>query len=298
MDKRKKRWIIAAVLVIAAILSFTAVANAFTSDSFVKPRVQYLDEKKGTVMEMSAVAIAASAAITLVPGDAGTPIAEKLADLSKYSIVILSAVYLEKYLINLTALAAFKIIIPVGLLIAAACLAFGRKRFLNFAMRLVLCGALIFAVIPVSILASQAIESTYKMTIEKTIEDAKEDTQEIQDNAQDQNALQKFINSIVGGAKAVVDKFEKTLTNMIEAFAVMIVTSILIPVVVYLLMWLIIKSLFLSDRVKNGPVYLMLPGGQNIPLKPAVGPVVTDAVVAEAEPVVVTEENTPEDQTL
>ena len=142
MAARKKNWIIAVVLVIVAVLSFTVIANAFTSDKFVKPKVQYLNEKKTTVMEMSAVAIAASAAITLVPGDAGTPIAEKLADLSKYSIIILSAVFLEKYLINLTALAAFKLVIPVGLLIVAACLAFGRKRFYQLGLRLIICGAL------------------------------------------------------------------------------------------------------------------------------------------------------------
>ena len=289
MAARKKNWIIAVVLVIVAVLSFTVIANAFTSDKFVKPKVQYLSEKKTTVMEMSAVAIAASAAITLVPGDAGTPIAEKLADLSKYSIIILSAVFLEKYLINLTALAAFKLVIPVGLLIIAACLAFGRKRFYQLGLRLVICGALIFAVIPTSIVVSQAIESTYQNTIEQTIEDAKEDTQEIQDNAEDQSALQKFINSIVGGAKAVVDKFEKTLTNMIEAFSVMIVTSVLIPVVVYLLMWLIIKALFLSDRAKGSPVILQLPDGSKLPLKPAAA---AKAVDPYADAVVVTAENT------
>ena len=262
---KKKNYIIAAVLLLAAILSFTTVSNAFTSDSFVAPKVQYLDEKKTTVMEMSAVAIAASAAITLVPGDAGTPIAEKLADLSKYAIIILSAVFLEKYLINLTALAAFKIIIPIGLIIIALCLVLNRKRFFQLGLRLIICGALIFAVIPASIGVSKAIESTYQMTIQQTIDTAKEDTQEIQENAEDQNAIQKFINSVKGGAKAVVDKFEKTLTNMIEAFSVMIVTSVLIPIVVYLLMWLIIKSLFFADK-KGSPVYLQLPDGSNVAL--------------------------------
>ena len=268
MDEKKKKWIKIAVCIIAAVLSFTVLTNAFTAESYVKPKVQYLDEKKTTVLEMSAVAVAASTAITLVPGDAGTPIAEKLADLSKYSIVILSAVFLEKYLINLTAIAAFRFLIPAGLLLAAVCIALGKDRIKRFGYRLVFCGALFAAVIPISIYVSQAIESTYQMTIEKTIETAKEDSAEIQENAEDQTALQKFFNSIVGGAKAVVQKFEKTLTNMLEAFAVMLVTSILIPIVVYLALWMIIKSLITPLRGAPEPVVLKLPDGAVIQLAP------------------------------
>ncbi len=269
MHEKKKKWIIAVVLLVAAVLSFTVIADAFTSDSYVKPRVQYLDKKKTTVLEMSAVAIAASTAITLVPGDAGTPIAEKLADLSKYSIIILSAVFLEKYLINLTAIAAFKVIVPIGLLIAAVCLIIGKDRIRRIGYRLVVCGCLIAAVIPISIYISQAIETTYQMTIDKTLEDAKEDTQEIQDKADDQTALQKFFNGIVGGAKTVVQKFERTLTNMLEAFAVMVVTSILIPVVVYFVLWLILKSLFASVWGGPVPVSVQLPDGAVLQLPQA-----------------------------
>lgn len=54
-------------------------------------------------------ATATSALITLIPGDVGTPIAEKVADLSGYLLIVLCAVYLEKYLVTLTGYAAFKL---------------------------------------------------------------------------------------------------------------------------------------------------------------------------------------------
>ena len=253
MSNKAKRIIVAVALLLVAVLSFTVLYNAFSADKFVAPRIKYLDEKKSTVMEMSAVAIAASAAITLVPGDIGTPIADKLADLSKYSVVILCAVFLEKYLLKLVIVAAFRIIIPLGLVIAALCLLVNRDRFFRLGLRLLLCGVLIASVIPVSVFISQTIESTYKETIEYTIETAKEDTKEIEDNSESQSALERFINSIKGGVKTVTDKFEKTLTNMIEAFAVMIVTSCLIPIVVFLLFWWLLKSLFSADTFRRGP---------------------------------------------
>ena len=76
--------------------------------------IQSLDDKKTTALELTAAATAASAAITLIPGDAGTPIADKLADLSSYFLIVVCAIYLEKYLVTITGLAAFKLLIPIG----------------------------------------------------------------------------------------------------------------------------------------------------------------------------------------
>ena len=73
--------------------------------------IQSLDDKKTTALELTAAATAASAAITLIPGDAGTPIADKLADLSSYFLIVVCAIYLEKYLVTITGLAAFIFIV-------------------------------------------------------------------------------------------------------------------------------------------------------------------------------------------
>ena len=247
MTIKTKRIIVAVALLLVAVLSFTVIYNAFSDSKFIQPRVNYLDGKKTTVMEMSAVAVAASAAITLIPGDVGTPLADKLADLTTYSLIILSAVFIEKYLLGLVVLLAFRILIPVGLIVAAGCVLLGNLRFFRFGAKLALCGALIFAVIPASILVSQTIEATYQSTLEQTIDTAREDSEEIQENSESQSALEKFINSIKGGAQNITKKFERTLTNMIEGFAVLIVTSCVIPILVYVLMWWILKTLFKTE---------------------------------------------------
>lgn len=63
---------------------------------------------------MTDATTATSALITLIPGDVGTPIAEKVADLSGYLLIVLCAIFLEKYLVTITGYAAFKIFIPVA----------------------------------------------------------------------------------------------------------------------------------------------------------------------------------------
>ena len=48
-------------------------------------------------------------------GDAGTPIADKLAKIEfAYFLIVVCAIYLEKYLVPITGLAAFKLLIPIG----------------------------------------------------------------------------------------------------------------------------------------------------------------------------------------
>lgn len=99
---------------IIALISIFGVSRAAASPEFHAKTIESLDEKRNTVMELTAASTAASAAITLIPGDTATPIAEKLADLSTYFLVVLCAIYLEKYLVTITGYAAFSILIPAA----------------------------------------------------------------------------------------------------------------------------------------------------------------------------------------
>jgi hypothetical protein len=49
-----------------------------------------LDKKKAAVQSITVSATASAAAVTLLLVDAGTPIAEKLADVSEYSVFLYS----------------------------------------------------------------------------------------------------------------------------------------------------------------------------------------------------------------
>ena len=84
-QRERIRWIVSILIpLLCALLSFCVIAK-YTSSPTMKINahaIQSLDDKKTTALELTAAATAASAAITLIPGDAGTPIADKLADLS------------------------------------------------------------------------------------------------------------------------------------------------------------------------------------------------------------------------
>ena len=214
--------------------------------------ISALDKKKTTVMELTAATTAASAAITLIPGDTATPIANKLMDLSGYFVVVLCAIFLEKYLVTITGFAAFKVLIPIACVLISANVFFKNEKLKNFAAKLALFGLVIFLVVPTSVWASNLIEATYASSVDETLASAKESTQQVEDSATEANGdstnfLANIISKIQGGITALTSKFEDALSNMIEAVAVLIVTSCLIPIAVLLFFFWIIRMGFGID---------------------------------------------------
>ena len=118
LDKKKCIYIVIWLLI--GLLSFTVLGKYASAPESHQATIASLDEKKATVLELTAATTATSALITLLPGDIGTPIAEKVADLSGYLLIVLCAVFLEKYLVTITGYAAFKIFIPAACVLYAA----------------------------------------------------------------------------------------------------------------------------------------------------------------------------------
>ena len=149
-----------ATALILALASIFGVAKLITDPAFYQKSIAALEEKQETVLELTAASTAASAAITLLPGDTATPIADKLADLSGYFLIVLCAIFLEKYLLTITAAAAFKVLIPAACAAFAAAALFPRLRRTAGALawKLALFSVAIMLVIPVGIRVSDLIE--------------------------------------------------------------------------------------------------------------------------------------------
>lgn len=107
----------------------------------------------------------------------------------------------------------------------------------------------IMLVIPTGIRVSDLIEDTYQASIAATIQEAKDATDTIQ-NSQSENAeteqsglsgfFSKVTDSITGAAAGAVEKLRNVLNRFLEALAVMLVTTCLIPILVLLLfVWLV-----------------------------------------------------------
>ena len=194
-----------------ALISLFFLSGPASSAQFHADSLAALEEKQTTVLELSAASAAASAAITLIPGACGA------------------------YLLNVL---------------------FGWKGLRVLAYKLAAFGLLIFLVIPVSLQLSHMIETTYQDSIDATIESARETTSAVESAAEDEAAEDEgfwagLISSITEGignvTAGITDKVGGMVNDFMEALAVMLVTSCVIPILVLLSFVWLAKALLALD---------------------------------------------------
>ena len=267
-NEKQKKILFALIPIVIALLSFFVLARFTSSTEFNAKTIQSLDDKKTIVMELAAASTAASAAITLIPGDVGTPIANKLADLSSYFLIVFSAIYLEKYLVTITGYAAFKILVPIACVFFSGYLLWRKEILRVVAQKFLLFGLAVYLVIPASVKVADMIETTYASSIESTIETAKQTTDEIEsetgesgqvddkssneksqgdsDSDSKENAggfFSGLFNKVQEGVSTATANVENVLNNFIEALAILLVTSCLIPILVLIFFVWLVKML-------------------------------------------------------
>ena len=271
MGKEFVKKIICIIICVAigAASFFWAAPTAQNPESYEKT-IATLDslENKALVMTASSTALATAAA--MVPGDVTNPIANKLADVAGYMVIVYVAIIMEKYLLAMTGLVAFKILLPIALA------AIGISIFLNgetgkvtlqrLACKLAVLGILLWALVPTSALVTNIINDTYDMSygVETELEvgvlesideiEAEEEaTEKSGEEEKEDFSIKNLWNNIVDKTSAVTEtvkgkvsdgvvEFQNSLNKMIEGVAVMIVTTCVIPLCVLILFLWIVKN--------------------------------------------------------
>lgn len=268
MDKKRIkenhifRIVMIVLCIVIALVSNIVLAKNYSSPEYTvnKKTITYLDEKKTTALELCAGATALSAAITLIPGDTGTPIAEKLTDLSGYFLIVVSAIYLEKYLLTILGALTFRWLIPAAMIAIALYFGIRRDFFWKLGVKILIFGLAVYAVIPVSVHVSQLIYNTYQESIDTTLAETENLISQTEENAQsstesDQNSGDEgFFAGLVDKAKdtieqakdtasIVTEQFKYMLNKFIDGLAVLIVTTCLIPILVMVFFVWIVKMI-------------------------------------------------------
>lgn len=263
------RYVIVAVLAVLALVSLFPLKDTFSSPGTYASTIETLDEKKTNVTALVASSTALSAGISALPDDTGSAVADKLMDVSVDLGIVLVVIYLEKYLLTILGFVTFGILAPVGLAaLAAALVLLGRsavsRTLAHVAVRLLLLGAVLVAVVPASVWITDRIDETYMVTatVEATEEQPQaktEQEQQPQDNAGDGGIL-GFITSIPqmvtnipqaisDGVTSVTQDILDQVNALIESFAVMIVTSCVVPLLV-LVFFLWVANMLLGIRIE------------------------------------------------
>jgi len=288
-EKFKERWVYLVIFLCIGIISFTFLANVTTNPQLHAKSIESLDEKRDTVLKLTAATTATSVLITMLPDDWGTPIAEKITDIGESFMWVLCAILIEKYLLSVVGYIAFKGIVPIAMILAGINLFVEKDAIRKVIQKLVIFALAIVLIIPISVKVTDIIDSTYEESIQSTITEAEDISRDIsyavgetdesyiteneaeseEENKENEksgnilydladgvgefisNATEKVTETVSGIKDVSLERVEKTVNNFVEAAAVMIVTSCVIPILVILFFVWLVKILLGLDFQLN-----------------------------------------------
>lgn len=239
------------LLVIIAFVSLFIFSPIASSPEFHANTIKKLDDKKITVMELTAATATTSLAISAIPSDITSPLANQIIELSEYLLIIIGVIFLEKIILTVTGYISFSFLIPLACLLYGIYVYVKKDMLRNIAIKLVLFSLVIFIVVPVSVKISNLIENTYNCSVNQTIEDTKKNDKLENDSDKNEGGWNAFISktkdlitSVGDNISELKDNGEKVLSNFIDAIAILLITSCVIPIIVLLIFIWIIKSIF------------------------------------------------------
>ncbi len=270
--KRTVKIIISLALAVFSIISVVKISYVEPEKTF-SDTIQELQEKQTKVIEMAGASAVASSAVAAIPGDATTPIANEIASISSKLLVVFCAIIIEKYLVTATWVLTFRFLVPAISALIILFLLFKREMIFKVALKLAVFAVAITVIIPVSMKIGTSIENNHieaynqSVSILDEFEKTKEETNKTADKASKTNdkpsgnfyeqaksylsnlnqSVESLINQMKEKADIKVERIKLAVSNLVEAIAVLIVTSCIIPILNLLIMFWLIKVLFGID---------------------------------------------------
>ena len=167
---KERKTVIAVILLIAAVLSCTVGGKIVSSADTYSDSIASIDKSIGDALKLTTAVTTTSVAISFLPGDVATPIADQFADFTDYLVFIVIILLAEKYLVTILGLVSFRILIPAACLLIIAGLLNEREGLKNAGKKLIIAGLSVCFLIPASTTVSDLINTVYGSNFQETIE--------------------------------------------------------------------------------------------------------------------------------
>ena len=249
--KHAKMAITILLLCLAAAFSFFFAAEIVAESDFVKEAVESVEESSNTVMRFSAATLATSLAITALPDDFATPLADSLADMNVYFVAILVVLFLEKILILYGVKMAFAIAVPVACAIGILAVLLKRDLLKGLATRLCILALAVALVVPSSTYITDIVAADLTDYVNETIEETNEGAGKLNEamtgGAEDKTMFEKLSDLFQTAIRDVSDlmlHFQNTIRRCMNSVAIMILTNCIMPVLTFFVLKWILKETF------------------------------------------------------
>lgn len=250
-------------------LSIFVLAYEVPQAKYLQSTVESLEASRTKIMEFSGATIATSLAITALPDDFGTPLADTLADMNTYFVFIFAVIFVEKLLVLEGVKFSFAWIIPIALGLYILGTLVTKDSIKLFGKKLLIFGMAVVLVIPVSTHFTEKMCADYLVYVDETIEEANDGAQKVneimatdEDEATIFDKLSAAFKTAMSGMSDLLEYFESVIKKFINSIAIMLVTSFVLPLIVLFIFRWLLRELF-SLNLSLPQVKIMLPRKNN-----------------------------------
>lgn len=261
MESKIKKWELAAkilVLVLVMIVSFCALSKNVAGLPIYSESAESLEETTSTVMAISTSSLAVSFAITLLPDDYATPLADTLADLNTYLIFILGVVFFEKLLLSFGVPAVFRYVIPTVCILFIAHLLTKKDILKVLATKILMLAIALALVVPCGTALSNAVCSDSMQYVNETITEADKSADVLDDSSENGIQDKSFFDKVsrvfetaVNGVKELIEYYKNLVKKFINSVVILVVANCVIPIVTFVVFVWFLNQLFQFDSFKR-----------------------------------------------
>lgn len=238
-------------LLLAAVFSFFVLSAALPKSGFVKDSLESVEESSDTVMKFSAATLSTSLAISALPDDFATPLADSLSDMNIYFIAILAVLFFEKILIQYGIKLAFTILIPAACALGILFVFTKRDLLKGLAIRLCVLGLAVAFVVPCSTHITGIVASDLTDYVSETIQETEDGAGKLndamEDGAEDKSIfenLSDLFQTAIHGISDLMLHFQNTIRKAMNSIAILILANCIMPLLTFFVLKWVLKELF------------------------------------------------------
>ncbi len=239
------------ILVLIGVFSFFVVTSWLPDRGFIKDSLESVEESSNTVMKFSAATLSTSLAISALPDDFATPLADSLADMNIYFIAILVMLHFEQLLIRYGVKLAFAIAIPAACGIGILSILLKKDLLKGIAARVAVLGLAVALVVPCSTHITNYVAADLTAYVENTIADTEDGADKLNEamegGAEEQTIFEKLsdlFQTAINDMSNLMAHFQNTIRKCMNSIAILILTNCLMPIVNFFILKWILKETF------------------------------------------------------
>lgn len=244
---------LAKVLLAVFIIVFSAnvLYYKIPETEYLKSTVESLEESQNTIMTFSGTTLAASLALSALPDDFGTPLANTISDLNMYFVFILIVVFVEKLIVIEGTKISLAYIIPAACILYVIFMLTSKEVFKKFANKLLILGISLVVVIPFSTHFTETVCDDYLVYVDQTIEETDAGATKINEimSSSDEEAtifdrLSNAFKTAIQSVSDLLTYFKNIVRKCVNSVAIMIVITFVLPLMILMLFRWLLKELF------------------------------------------------------